>query len=205
MERLRRSFGGTTGGRWIFIRLCSLSDMEERDKKYKVMTSEDVKSYKKWVKETISAWHKVHPDYIFLNETSATPLGWMLKCAWAELYGKENMPKFYRINPRHDSVELSGYLFDEDFEYFKKRIRKKNSNIIVLDETGSQSWLHQVIKEGFMGDSFDVGGGSSVARAARHIGRTTWQDQYSGEKGHSVWMDITSPKGYNLYGGELRS
>jgi hypothetical protein len=73
-------------------------------------------------------FHDVYkPDYIFLNETGATPLGYALKEAWRTAYPGEKPPVFLRIIPGRGSKE-----------FFEKRIKDKNSKIFVYDECVEQ-------------------------------------------------------------------
>ena len=72
----------------------------EKDKKYKVMTPEEVASYKEWVKQKIKQWrNEFRPDYIAVTETTATPLGFLIKSAWKEAYTDESTPRFLRVDP----------------------------------------------------------------------------------------------------------
>jgi len=67
--------------------------------------------------------HDIHkPDYVFLTESSAVPVGYTLKEAWKTAYPGEKPPVFYRIVPGGSK------------EFFEKRIKNKNSKIFVYDE-----------------------------------------------------------------------
>ena len=84
-------------------------------------------------KEMISQWHdEIKPEYIFLNETSATPFGYLFKEAWKAAYPKDNLPKFYRIDPASLGVEDK----QGDLKYLSKRVKNKDANIVIFDETG---------------------------------------------------------------------
>jgi len=73
-------------------------------------------------------FHDVYkPDYIFLNETGATPTGYILKEAWKKAYPGERPPVFLRIIPGRGSKE-----------FFEKRIKDKDSKIFVYDESVQQ-------------------------------------------------------------------
>jgi|SRR3989344_1599271 len=126
------------------------------------LPTESQDKIKKWAEGVVRQWHDdVKPDYIFLTETSAVPYGFVLKEAWKKAYGRENSPKFYRINPRTplimnvlDSNQASsnidymekvrGYLkarhkltnpyIKKLTNFVKDRIHKENPRIIVFDE-----------------------------------------------------------------------
>lgn len=122
--------------------------------KSEIFSKEQVKDFKKEVKQLIRKWHKVNPDYIFATETSAIPPSYLIKEAWKKAYPNEKPPTFYRIDPKQvgsGGAEDKKYLKEnkdsplakgmkEDMkkseDYFKKRIRKDNANIIVYDECG---------------------------------------------------------------------
>jgi len=94
------------------------------------------------LKENIKAIHKYNPKYIFLTETSSIPTGFALKEAWKEAYPLEKPPIFYRIDPsqimQYDPKNPSGKKMTpqirKDLEdFFKKRIKDRNSLILVYD------------------------------------------------------------------------
>lgn len=101
---------------------------------------------KKWAKEVIKRWHdKLRPEYVFLTETAGTQYGWILKETWIEAYGRKNMPKFYRIDPRSELVpDGKGPQVRDYFEkriirpikrtIWEKMIGKRKPTIIVYDE-----------------------------------------------------------------------
>jgi hypoxanthine phosphoribosyltransferase len=72
----------------------------------------------------VKFFHDVYkPDYVFLTETSSTPIGYILKEAWKTAYPDEKPPVFLRIIPGRG-----------DKEFFEKRIKDKDSKIFVYDE-----------------------------------------------------------------------
>jgi hypothetical protein len=107
----------------------------------KVIKGEDLKKTKKWAKEVVKRWHSKDPDYVFLTETSGPLYGYVLKDTWKKAYPNEKPPEFFRINPdslwyrtgENKKLEDSEMIAEEE-KYFKKRIKKKDPNIIVFDE-----------------------------------------------------------------------
>lgn len=100
--------------------------------------------------------HRYNPKYVFLTETNAIPDGYILKAAWKEAYPGEEVPKFYRIDPRAlraiMQVSKEGQIPEieaKDVEilrrnvesFFKARIKDKQARILVYDEysEGGQS------------------------------------------------------------------
>ena len=84
-------------------KMPSVTDVEKDPKpekpknNYRVMSAEDIKESKDWVKRTVPEWHdKVNPDVVLLTETSAVQFGWLLRNAWKEAYPNQKIPKFYR-------------------------------------------------------------------------------------------------------------
>jgi hypothetical protein len=114
---------------------------------YKVLTDEHIEEFKEFAKNKVRLWHdKVHPDYIFLTETSAIPFGWLFKETWKEMFPGEPVPKFYRINPHRESGFIgrmldyekehgSGRMRAHLEEYLDSRIKDKSANTILFDET----------------------------------------------------------------------
>ncbi len=109
-------------------------DINNKDKT--VLSYEKKEEVKKWIKMIVGEWHeKVKPDFIFLNDTSATIYGYPIKEAWKIAYPKEKIPTFYRINSyfirekmiKRDDKNLDAFL--------KKRILKENPKILIYDET----------------------------------------------------------------------
>ena len=121
----------------------------DKDKK-SIISSERLPNYTTWARETVKKWHdKANPEYIFLTETSAIPMGYLLKATWKKAYPGEKNPKFYRINP-HAIYDISkqdpqakerGHVTDQNRKqkemrnYLEKRIKNKNASIIVYDES----------------------------------------------------------------------
>lgn len=119
----------------------------------KVMSQNDAEALELYAISKVAEWHdRVKPDYVFLNETSAVPLGYVLKEAWKTAYPDEKSPVFYRINPavlptnpRWDDFYGSERGIDQRItrdpkyqkkmrDFFKYRIKKKNPIVVVLDE-----------------------------------------------------------------------
>jgi hypothetical protein len=96
----------------------------------------DAEELRKSFGKTISEWHdKIKPKYIFLTETSATPLRYLIKEAWRTAYPNEVLPKFYRIDPESiNTYDIKG--ISEMQDYISKRATDKNANVIVFDEAG---------------------------------------------------------------------
>ena len=113
--------------------------------KERVIRGEDLEKTKKWAQYLVKQWHSKDPDYIFLTESSAVLYGYPLKEAWKKAYPNEKPPAFYRMDPgalshrsgKNRKSKLSGENTEES-EYFRKRIKKKNPNIIVYDEGSNE-------------------------------------------------------------------
>ncbi len=89
-------------------------------------------SAKGWLRDTILNIHDLHPDYIFLTESSAIPFGWSIKETWKKAYPNEPLPKFYRIEPGVLLEDKGNY--EGTKKYLQKRIKKDNARVIVFDE-----------------------------------------------------------------------
>ncbi|MFH1521915.1 MAG: hypothetical protein ABIF18_03070 [archaeon] len=93
--------------------------------KYKVLNKYETEAYRDYAVKTIKKWHsKCKPGVIILNETSATPMGWVFKEAWKNAYPDEKLPKFMAINPRYGKLNKRQ----------KKYLKDKNAAVIVYDE-----------------------------------------------------------------------
>lgn len=94
-------------------------------------------------KRMISEWHTLKPQYVFLTETSATPWGYLIKSAWKQAYPNEECPRFYRIDPRALQnawePQKETALYEKWNNYFTSRIKDKNSQVIIFDETSEGS------------------------------------------------------------------
>ena len=131
----------------------SINDNAE-EKQDEVLTEAEAEGIREYAKKVIQRWHNFKPDYVFLNETSAVPLGYVLKEAYREAYGNEELPIFYRVNPAIlPSYHRSGgsgepwkpygvspklarnpvYL-ERVKNFFKDRIKKENAKVVVVDE-----------------------------------------------------------------------
>jgi len=106
------------------------------------------------LKSQVKFFHDVwRPEYVFLNETSAIPNGFVLKEAWKTAYPNEKPPIFYRIVPKATAIGTS--LPDTiTKEFFEKRIKDKKAKIFVYDEwcdSGSQvvSVGNSLLKAGY--------------------------------------------------------
>jgi hypothetical protein len=102
-------------------------------------------------KEMISQWHdEIKPEYIFLNETSATPFGYLFKETWKTAYPKDKLPKLYRIDPPSLSYHSAENL-KEIKDYLSKRVKNKDARIVVFDETGptgASAWRVNAVLSG---------------------------------------------------------
>lgn len=109
------------------------------NKRYRVMSDEDVTAYKEWAEEKVREWHdSINPNYIFVTETSATPLGFLLKSTWKHAYPEESPPKFCRVDPQQISrLDRPRYMTRiAQFEGFIKSFpHNKNTRAIVIDES----------------------------------------------------------------------
>lgn len=118
----------------------SISESYEKiiSKKYKVLTPDTDNSIVKVI-DQIRYWHdEFKPDYVFLTETTAVPIGYVFKAAWETAYPNEELPKFFRVDPkamghRSNAKDFSGY--EKKLEDFlSKRIDKENPKIAIFDE-----------------------------------------------------------------------
>ena len=70
--------------------------IEKKKKPEPILKKEEIGGIKEYAKKVIQYWHdEFKPDYVFLNETSAVPLGYVLKEAYSEAYGNEVIPLFF--------------------------------------------------------------------------------------------------------------
>ena len=132
----------------------SEKDMNE---KYRIMKEKEAKELLE-LRKTVRFWHdEIKPDYIFLNETRATPFGYLFKSAWKEAYPNESLPKFYRIDPRatphYTMGESKGDEKKNNLDFLKrwkeflfKRISKSDARVIVFDEAYSQGYSNNAIQ-----------------------------------------------------------
>lgn len=122
------------------IRMLKKSEIESKmdinNKDEIVLSHEDKEYVKEWIRMIVEEWHeKVNPDFIFLNDTSATIYGYPIKEAWKTAYPKEKTPTFYRINSfsiRQEEIKSDDMNLDA---FLKKRILKENPKILIYDET----------------------------------------------------------------------
>jgi len=190
------------------------------EKKYRVMTPENIESYKEFAKAKIQLWHdKVDPKYVFLTETSSVPFGWLFKETWKAMYPGEEVPKFYRIEAHKNENMLYNMLrhFHENKEdwdkekgrhttfkkYIQSRIKDKEAPVIVYDETERNPELEE-------GQAWDRKGGSlkraddpeasSLRNEALEKARTLL-----GEFGDlkNLWTDQGIPDQKGKYGGKI--
>lgn len=109
----------------------------------KKIRKERVEELRKGVKEMIKEWHDlIKPKYVILTETAGTPFGYVFKEMWRVAYPDEELPRFYRIDPK----AVASYLYnddegefdasnDEGVKYLEKRIKDRDANIILFDES----------------------------------------------------------------------
>ncbi len=112
---------------------------------------EDNKKVLDRIKSQVIFLHDFYkPDYILLTESSAVPVGYVIKEAWKTAYPNEKLPKFLRVVPfglREDRKEVNR-------SFFEKRVKDKNAKILVYDEekdTGSSisAVLNALKEEGY--------------------------------------------------------
>ncbi len=131
---------------------------------YRVVDREKAGGLAQEVSRQVEHWHDFQPDYVFLTETSAFPIGYMFKEAWKAAYPDERPPQFFRVDPiamgrNSNALELPGY--EEKLEEFlNKRIKKPNARVAIFDEqpmTGkSQATVRKQIARKVPGASFDI-------------------------------------------------
>jgi len=193
---------------------------EKAESKYRVMTPENVESYKEFAKAKVQLWHdKVNPKYIFLTETSAVPFGWLLKETWKAMYPEEEAPRFYRIEAHKNENMLFNMLrhFHENKEdwdkeqgrhntfkrYIESRIKDKEASVIVYDETERNPELEE-------GQSWDRSGASlkradnpkadSLRNEALEKARVLLAE-FGDMK--NLWIDQGLPDQGGKYGGKI--
>lgn len=94
------------------------------------------------LKRDLIGLHKYKPKYVFLTESSAIPVGYALREAWKVVFGTEECPKFFRIDPNQladtGASSFSGKIAEEYREkvedFFKKRIKDRKASIFIYDE-----------------------------------------------------------------------
>jgi hypothetical protein len=98
------------------------------------------------MKSMIREWHDlIKPKYIILNETSAVPFGYVFKEIWRIAYPDEQLPKFYRIDPRFITDDMSIENAKLVYDFIKKRFDDVEANTIIFDEASiSGSSLRRV-------------------------------------------------------------
>ena len=96
-----------------------------------------VKKIRKGMKEMIQEWHDlIKPKYVILTETAGTPFGYVFKEMWRTAYPDEELPRFYRIDPRFIESYVSWREKSETLsDYIDKRIEDKDANLIFFDES----------------------------------------------------------------------
>ena len=137
------------------------------DEEFRVMTDQNedqntISNLRDFTREKIRALHKIKPDYVFLNETSATPLGFVLKAAWKEAYPNEKCPTFYRVDPRvmpdfprkrdglgnHSPKVIRDPRYLERVQdFFRARIKKANAKVVVVDEYSESGDSLRAVKD----------------------------------------------------------
>ncbi len=116
-------------------------DVEQEKKDLIVIDPEIAANYKEWAKQTIEKiLHKVKPAYVLVTESSAVPIGYLLREAW-KVADPQNCPPFYRIAVRGKKTfptRESYFAIPEIFEqYLDKRKIDLDKPILVFDETWS--------------------------------------------------------------------
>ncbi len=107
-------------------------------RKKKLRRNEEDKRFEiEILKGEIKGLHKYQPRYIFLTETSSIPSGFAIKEAWKNAYPDEEVPKFYRIDPKYIRDCINGCTKSQKKKienFFKKRIKKRDAPIFIYDE-----------------------------------------------------------------------
>ncbi|HLC57725.1 MAG TPA: hypothetical protein VJH95_04085 [Candidatus Nanoarchaeia archaeon] len=112
------------------------ANLVRKDVKYYKEFDEHKKEWVQKYEETIKQIHEYNPKYVFLTETSSIPSGYLIKEALRKAYQNSPLPKFYRVDPR----QVREVMFKGDGkkkrkleEFFRKRIKNKEANILVYD------------------------------------------------------------------------
>jgi hypothetical protein len=114
----------------------SLEKLLEHRKKY-------LEAIRNGMKDMVKEWYDlIKPKYIFLTETAGVPFGYIFKEMWRGAYPEEDLPRFYRIDPRF----VASYLYNDDrgpfdpekdmgVEYLRKRVTDRDANVVIFDES----------------------------------------------------------------------
>lgn len=102
----------------------------------------------------IQDMHAKNPKYILLNDTSATAWGLVLKEAWKQAYPSEEIPKFYRVDPRVlEGIPNSEKSRQAWKDYLEKRGMKETDKIIDFDEECAGGRSANRVREAFENES----------------------------------------------------
>jgi hypothetical protein len=99
-----------------------------------------------------------HPGTVITTQTSAVPLGWIIKEAWKKAWPDEKPPQVLTLNVKnisYGSLKKARASFREEVDTMKSKLRetKRGGNVIVVDEV-----LARPPKEWLTGEyTFDTG------------------------------------------------
>lgn len=118
------------------------------------MTKRRIRTYitenTKGVMNLIQDMHAKNLKYILLNNTSATAWGLVLKEAWKQAYPSEEIPKFYRVDPKVlEGIPNSEKSKQAWKEYLEKRGMKETDKIIDFDEEYAGGRSANLVREAF--------------------------------------------------------
>ncbi len=115
---------------------------------YEVVETADKEALVEFCGNKLQEWHEIQPDIIVVCDTSAVPIGFIIKKAWKKAYPNEEGPKFYRLDPRqvpkgklysrHDHTDPIYYDLkyeDRITSVFGNIKNKEDKKVIVFDET----------------------------------------------------------------------
>jgi hypothetical protein len=132
------------GGDYAGDKKPNYQTIEERQARIEVIMS--------GMKKMIQEWHDlIKPKYIILNETSAIPFGYVFKEMWRIAYPDEEVPKFYRIDPRFLSDDMPSEEAELVYNFIKKRFDDTEANTIIFDEASISGNSLRRVKHGLTG------------------------------------------------------
>jgi len=177
------------------------------------------------VADNVKRLHKYKPKYVFLTETSAIPNGYAFKEAWKNAYGNEQLPIFYRIDPKalmlmselkdkvgsfggelngeNQSVRRLGNLLEEHKlkleTFLKARIRDKNGSIFIYDEDPLHGQSPKIVYDLLTNpESFGLSGDLRCHNVHRVRGSNEFPDNASEQFTRKVLRpNVTSKEDYS--------
>jgi hypothetical protein len=174
-----------------------------------VISDKDFQEYRKWATEKVRLWHdRIKPDYILLTETTATPLGWLLKETWKSKYPNERVPKFFRSdigNKRNGDESISRFYSGDNplgESYLSARKIDKKKKILVFDEMDKSKSFRkrkgpiEFVKNGTALYDRDTKNPlqSKISAQCETLGRNVIALDSIGCK--NIWTDAGMPDGY---------